>query len=263
MTQELRTIKALWIGGSLGQIEHLCLTSFLACGHDVELFTYEDVGNVPSGVTLRRGEEVLSADKIFRYAKGGSVAAFSNWFRYELLYREGGIWVDTDMICLKPLDIHTDLFFGKEASNKYNTAVLGADPGHGLFQFMAKQSESPNNFLPYDRTKIKIRKLIRKYFKGNQRKYIKWGEIGPNGLTNAINHLGLADRALPVTSFYPIHFSCWDTIFDETYPEIEKYFPDTYAIHLWNEMTNRKPGFDKNGSFPSNSLFEALKRRYL
>ena len=30
----------------------------------------------------------------------GSVAGFSNLFRYELLRRDGGWWVDTDVLCL-------------------------------------------------------------------------------------------------------------------------------------------------------------------
>jgi hypothetical protein len=35
------------------------------------------------------------------------------------------------------------------------------------------------------------------------------------------------------------------------------------ALHLWNEMTRRQPGFDKNAPFPPDSLFERLCRRYL
>ena len=37
----------------------------------------------------------------------------------------------------------------------------------------------------------------------------------------------------------------------------------SYAIHLWNEMIRRKPGFDKDRTYPERSLIEELKRRYL
>ena len=37
----------------------------------------------------------------------------------------------------------------------------------------------------------------------------------------------------------------------------------SYGLHLWNEMSRRSPGFDKNGRFPPDSLFEQLCARYL
>jgi len=260
---QLPIIKALWIGGALGEIENLALRSFIACGHIVHLFTYDKVENIPSGVIVRDGNEIFPKNEIFYYKSGGSVSAFSNLFRYQLLYKEGGIWVDTDVVCLKAFDIDSELVFGKEQSDKFNTAVLGAkEPHHPLFEFMTNHASSPNSFLPFDSVKTKRRKLVRKYLQGNNPGNIKWGEIGPNGLTNAVKYLGYENHARPVTHFYPIHPSCWDTIFDCTYPSISTYFPDTYAIHIWNEMTNKKSGFNKNATFPENSLIEALKRKF-
>jgi hypothetical protein len=92
---------------------------------------------------------------------------------------------------------------------------------------------------------------------------LRWGETGPEGLTRAVEYFGYLDRALPVTAFYPIHYKCWNNIFDTTYPKPEPYFPDSYAIHLWNEMLRRKPGFNKDMTYPEHSLIEELKRRYL
>lgn len=258
----LPTIKTLWIGEALSPIENLALTSFLSCGHRVELFTYDEVQGVPKEVNIRDANEILGSENIFYLRKNRSVAAFADWFRYELLYKEGGVWVDSDVICLKPFDFEFDLFFGLEEWNQYNNAVLGAKPGHILFRFLADQAASPNNYLPFDSSRDRFRKFKRKYLKGDKKGNIKWGEVGPRGLTAAVEHFGLQQYGKPHTHFYPIHPTCWLSIFDGTYSSIEGNFGDTYAIHLWNEMMRRKPGFDKNSKFPENSLIEMLKRKY-
>lgn len=262
MGNQLPTIKSLWIGGALGQIEHLALRSFISCGHEVELFTYSPVKNVPTGVTLRDGNEILSFDKVFKYKKYKSYSGFSNWFRYKLLFDEGGVWVDTDVICLKPLAFNKELFFGKEETGQFGSAVLGGRAGNRLFDFMRNQSQFPNSFLPYDTLKIKIRKIKRKYIQGNQRSNIKWGEIGPAGLTKAIFYFGLEGYGLPVTYFYPIHSRCWDTCFDDTYSDPDKFFPHSYTVHLWNQMITRDPHFNLNVDLSTNSLFKSLIRKY-
>lgn len=258
----LPIIKTLWIGDRLGTLEQLSLTSFVKCGHAVELYTYGDVAGIPKNVTVRNAEDILSESKIFRHKNNGSFATFADWFRYEMLHKHGGIWVDTDVVCLKPFDFDLPLLFAKEGWNSINNAVLGANAGHELLAWMAKQASHPNDILPYDTRKDKQRKFKRKYLYGNKRGNISWGEAGPTGLTRAAHHFNLIDKALPHTSFYPIHPGNWESIFDETFPDIEKYFPDSYAIHLWNEMMKQKPGFDKNGTFPEGSLIECLKRRY-
>ena len=263
MDTRLRTIKTLWIGSNLGVIEQLCLRSFIECGHRVEIFIYQDVMGIPDGVTIRDANDILPEREIFFYRHKKSVAGFSNWFRYKLLYLEGGIWVDMDVICLKPFEFEQPLFFGREDIYRFNNAVLGAPKGSELMKFMMDQADSPNTVLPYDTIRQRRRKFFRKYFQGNDRGNVKWGEVGPLGLTNAIRHFGLDEHALPYTAFYPIHPLCWDAIFDETYSDIEAFFPNTYAIHLWNEMMRSKMDFDKNADFPENSLIETLKRRYL
>lgn len=255
-------IKTLWIGDALSELEQLALRSFLACGHEVQLFTYGPVKGVPDGVVLREAAAILPEASIFRYKHSNSVAGFANWFRYKMLFEEGGIWVDTDVICLKRFDFSAELVFGREEYQKFNNAVLGGEKGHPLFQLMMNQAASPNDFLPFDNGRDKRRKLKRRYLQGNHRGNLKWGEVGPLGLTRAIHYMKLEKFGLPYTAFYPVYPKCWDAIFDNTYPSPEKYFPESYAIHLWNEMFRSRASFDKNGQFPADSLIEALKRRY-
>src|SRR5206468_3047474 len=44
----------------------------------------------------------------------GSLAAFSDLFRYRLLLDQGGWWVDADVFCLKPFDFTAPYVFGAE-----------------------------------------------------------------------------------------------------------------------------------------------------
>lgn len=93
----------LWINedpssrSDLPEMQLMSLRSFLSFGHKVILWTYTPISNVPSGAEVRDGTEILKLDYNV-YEK----RYFSNVFRYHLLFRLGGWWVDTDVICMKP-----------------------------------------------------------------------------------------------------------------------------------------------------------------
>ncbi len=70
-------IQSLWIGGSLGKMEQLSAKSFIDHGHTYHLYTYGKVENIPEGVIVKDGNEIVPKSEIFRY-KNGSLSAFSN-----------------------------------------------------------------------------------------------------------------------------------------------------------------------------------------
>ncbi|MEM1325246.1 MAG: glycosyltransferase [Bacteroidota bacterium] len=115
MTQQ-DVIHSLWIGTQLSHLELLTLRSFVAHGHDFQLWVYDELETeVPEGVTLQDANEILDRKHIFRYREGdigkGSVAGFSDIFRYKLLYEKGGWWVDMDVTCLRPFEFDTPYVF--------------------------------------------------------------------------------------------------------------------------------------------------------
>ena len=67
-------------------------------------------------------EELSSAPWQFR----------SDVARYEILHRFGGVWVDVDMECLRPIDdLVAPAFLGWEVQGRWaNNAIMGAEPGH-------------------------------------------------------------------------------------------------------------------------------------
>jgi hypothetical protein len=76
------------------------------------------------------------------------------------------------------------------------------------------------------------------------------GRPGPLDSRRRPGHLGCASRAQPFWHFYPIHYQNWHTVFDTTLRERANLLDGSYGLHLWNEMTRRQPGFDRDGRFP-------------
>jgi hypothetical protein len=191
------------------------------------------------------------------------MAAFADWFRFQVLHDQGGIWADTDVVCLKPLKYPQAELFGWEDSTTINVAVLGLPPGHELAVWMLECWRHPDRVLPYDSRRTRRHKFKRRLRPGDSRPYIGWGEFGPKGFTQAVRHLGCEHLALPYWHFYPIHYQNWNVIFDEGLKDNPMVIEASSTLHLWNEMTRRTVGFDKNSVFPVDSLFERLCARYL
>lgn len=255
------TIQSLWIGSELSAIEHLCITSFLYHGQEYHLYVYDDVKNLPPGVILKDANEILPRSQIFTYAKIGGYGGFADWFRYCLLYKYGGYWVDTDVVCLKPFDFSNEIVFGQVGPSYMGNGVLRFPVQSPILKQLITLCEKPNQFMPWDNLVMKFGK-VRRILMGNRPNNILHAETGPHAITNLLTHHGLIDNAKPFYYFYPTAGVQWQAAFDGTLPYTLEFFANSYTIHLWNEMM-RQAEFDKNGTFPPNSLFELLKRRYL
>lgn len=263
MSNKLPIIQSLWIGPTLTLNEQLCISSFLHHGHEFHLYCYDHVQGIPEGTIVKDANTILSSDSIFQY-HSGSYAGFADWFRWELLSKYGNFWVDTDVICVKPFQFSSEIIFGLEQNDLVCPAVIGFPKGHQLCSFLANVCKNPFNPLPYD-TKKKKRKKLKYRLLGRGREKIGWGEAGgPIGFTKALKYFNLYSQAQSHLAFFPISPLHWDTIYDRTYEnESINLFTNTYAIHLWNEMSRRKQGFDKNDRYYSSSLIEKLRAKYL
>jgi hypothetical protein len=263
----IERVQSLWIGNELSKLELLCLKSFLRHGHQFDLFLYKEISGIPDGVNVRDANEIIPESSIF--TTKGSYAIYSDFFRWKLLYDHGGVWVDMDLICLRPFDFTDKYLYGKEIADRANTAVLGFPAKDEFCLAMKEACENPLAINEFDPPKLikRKRKCSRLFRKKDPNEYIHWGHIGgPHGFTNALKHYGMFDLAKPFINFYPIHPENWDAFFlSGIYPEFNieaELFPKTYAIHVWNEFF-RRFNVDKNTTFKSDSLFEKLKKIYL
>jgi hypothetical protein len=251
-----------WHGAPLSRIERLSMASFLAHGHPVDLYVYEAPALPPAGVRLLPAEEILPRALLFTHRRTGSFGSFSDWFRYRLLKERGGIWADADVVCLAPLSYSQAEIFGWQDTRVINNALLGLPAAHELAVWLADCCENPNKLLPYDPWAVRLRKLRRRYFAGNRRDRVRWGEYGPKGLTQAARYLGYTDRALPAAHFYPVECNDWQSMFVSRVDTQPPWDTESRTVHLWQQMMRAAPGFDKNARFPEDSPFEQLWRRY-
>jgi hypothetical protein len=76
-------------------------------------------------------------------ARGRSFSEVCDLVRYEVLRRHGGVYVDTDVECLRPLDgllAGVEAFAAWETDHRVGTAVLGAVPGHPIVERAVREA---------------------------------------------------------------------------------------------------------------------------
>lgn len=240
-------IQSLWIGERLSVMERLCISSFLYYGHEFHLYVYDNVKDVPSKTILKDASKIIPADKIFKYKDHNSYAGFSNLFRYKMLLEKGGYWVDTDIICLKPFSSKPKNLFSSEKMRlwqgrvKTNCGVIKVNKGADIMQYCY---EKANSIDPQTLT---------------------WGDTGPNLMAQAVRAFKLQNYVVSPITFCPVNFWQWKRLISESlivnWLENKK-INNSQAIHLWNEMWRRN-GVNKDGVFPSSTIYEQLKRKYL
>lgn len=261
----LPIINMLWIEDSLGLMEQLAITSFLKNGHEVRLFTYGEGNNVPAGAKVISAESILPKSKIF--LQQGSYAVFADYFRWELLVKHGGVYCDTDVICIKPFEFDQEVVIG--AQNEYGhdeyltPTILMVPKGHEIAKHMVSCARHPLWPRAYDsKEKLKQKfKFIRNF---EFPKAIGWGETaGPWGLTRAFYHYKWENlfNVQPRNVFYPVHYSEVKKFLEPGALSIEGLPEECKAIHLWNEMWTHK-GLNKEVVPPENSLYWQLLKKY-
>lgn len=240
---KLPPVQNLWIGSSLKESHDLSIRSFLAWGHPYHLYVYEDVAGVPRGVELFDAREILPREKVFAYRVGpgkGSFSAVSNLFRYLLLYKNGGWWVDSDLICLRPLDLaHPYVFatetLGLEQDKTLASCAIRVPPRSEVMRYCVDQASKMNPDT------------------------LEWGQAGPRLLHEAVMSLGLGHYQTPSWYFNPLP---WTEFHRITGPGSSAMLPrQGYAVHLYNEMFRRHQ-LRLDCCHPT-SLYQTLLERYL
>ena len=232
-------IQGLWVGTSLPIMQRLSLTSFLANGHAYDLYVYDDISDIPTGVRLRDAREIMPASEIFRNASHDTFATFSDIFRYRLLFERGGWWSDTDVICLRPFNFVDDYIFSSEhrilngvVKEVATITVMKAPQSSALFEQLYNLSVERG------------------------RDNLEWNELGSDLLGALLERHKLHHAVQRARTFCPIPMGGFERIID---PSVRFVFEAaTYAAHFWHEGWRRKM-LDINACFPKDCLYEQLK----
>ena len=245
----------LWIGEDPGAVERACLQSAVRHGHRVALYCYRAPATPIPGVEIRDAAAILPEDKIIRY-RNGSVALFSNWFRYELMRHDVGMWIDADLYFVAPLDTRPDWIVGMQDRKMANMAVLKTPPDAPILDDLLAPFE--RGARPAGLSLRQRATLLRRRLRGERVTLadMPWGVTGPNALTVLLRRHGLMGLALPSEVLSPVPYLQADWVLRPDVALEDVVRPGTVAVHLWNELI--KPHKDKPA--PAGSFLERLQR---
>jgi len=154
----------------------------------------------------------------------------SDILRYELLYQFGGMYIDADSFCLRPLDDLIDEKFNNNPNHTYNgfaayesekhrgdlvaNGVMGSTQYSSSMLILIRDLHSTNWVLP------------------------AWQATGPLFLTEKIKKYKLPIGILPSATFFPYHFDDRDQPKDNEALRNELRKRNSYTHQLWGSTHN-------------------------
>jgi hypothetical protein len=213
------TAHFFWHGPPLSGYERACLASFREHGFRVVLWSYAGV-QAPIGIERADAREVLPEAHLGRWNQAGvpgSLPAFSNAFRYQLLADHDGWWFDTDNLCLRPVEdfaaIPVDRFLAcRQTDGQTGCGVLKA----------------PDRTVPTLCTEELTRRGT----------VVGWGDLGPKLVQAVMAEEGI--EPVPPAYFYAVSYEQGDlALRPDRADEVAEACRDSYSYHYWHEIIRR------------------------
>lgn len=185
-------------------------------------------------------------------AKSDKKYAFiADFVRFRALYEYGGIYLDTDMLLLRSLDIflqHT-FFMGFEDDVHVNMALVGAEKGHPLLLEILKKYENSPQLNDFKVITSMVTPLVKNYFGTLDTKIVQQKD-------------GVA--LYPFDYFYPVPYDV-----NAKLEQISDYLTEnSHSAHLWYKswydefsyfsIQEYKKGFKLLGERLSKNPFQPL-----
>jgi hypothetical protein len=201
--------------GPLDPLRRTCLRSQVAAGHKVTVYSFEPLAQLPDGVGNAEAEAILPhsfSEKLRPPQPDGSwrdwtILQFSDFFRMRLMARGAGLWLDADVLLLKPVEIDAAKpYFAWERPRQLGNSVLYLPADHPIvmaFEELIEQEELTPDWLAL---RHRLTFVLRQLRGGSNRlSDIRIAIYGPASLTALARRAGELHRALPQKSFYAVH----------------------------------------------------------
>ena len=201
-----RTIHYCWYGGKpMAPMLQECLESWKRHLPDYQTVCWDETNSPLEACPFVR--------EAFRLKKWAFV---SDYVRIHALHECGGVYLDTDMLVLKPLDplLSHRAFAGFQDQREVNMAIFGAEHHHPFVTACLRWYQSA----AFDPQKPPIiPEVISMLFRNH-------------GLTTNARQSVCDVDLYPSEYFYP-----WPFVGYKDNPEFRSYIkPESFAVHLWN-----------------------------
>src|SRR3979409_257626 len=145
--------------GPLDALRQICLRSQVAAGHKVTVYSFEPLAQLPDGVGSAEAEATLPhafSEKLRPPEPDGrwrdwTTLQFSDFFRMRLMARHAGLWLDADVLLLKPVEIDpAKPYFAWERRRQLGNSVLYLPPHDAIvaaFEDLMEQDELTPDWL--------------------------------------------------------------------------------------------------------------------
>src|SRR6267154_2087732 len=201
--------------GPLDALRLTCLRSQVAAGHKVTVYSFEPIARLPDGVGNAEAEAILLhafSEKLRPPGPDGvwrdwTILQFSDFFRMRLMAQGAGLWLDADVLLLKPVEIDpAKPYFAWERPRQLGNSVLYLPPDDSIvaaFENLMEQEELTPDWLTL---RHRMTFTLRKLRGGSNRlSDIRVAIYGPASLTALARRGGEIEHALPKQTFYAVH----------------------------------------------------------
>jgi hypothetical protein len=201
--------------GPLDALRRTCLRSQVAAGHKVTVYSFDALPGLPDGVGNAEAEAILPhafSEKLRPSGLDGSwrdwtILQFSDFFRMRLMALGAGLWLDADVLLLKPVEIDpAKPLFAWERTRQLGNSVLYLPADHSIVKayaaLMKQQELTPEWLALRHRLTFALQRL-----RGGSHRLsdIRVAIYGPAALTALAKRANVLRNALPKKSFYAVH----------------------------------------------------------
>ena len=222
------TAHMFWAKGPISELEYLCMKSFIDKKYKLLVWSYDDGLEIPPEAKLRDANNVIDESKLF-LNRQGSYAGFSDYFRYKVLNRFGGLYSDTDVIAVRPAtELPKSQFLVTEHSkqNTFKSYING--------NVIYNPTPSKGNVID----------LALAYTRRFPKEDIQWSEIGPALLSAIVSIYPRHDFVIQPPMFAnPIPW--WECPQKLLQDDLSILDDNCFFFHCYNE-TWKRAGIDKN-----------------
>lgn len=260
----LPEIGTFWMGTRLSFLEQLCLKSFADLGHKITLYAYEPIVNVPEGVEMRDGREILDEDVYREFKNLGAPAIFSDKFRLHMLAKTNAIWVDCDAYAWAPFP-DVEYIIARDTPGRLASGILrlpkNSEALRLYIDFVASSYPVlPNGWPNYPHTKsfaIPVANTLHI----TEMEMWSWG---PVALTYFLLKTGEIKHEMKGELFYPLPGLGINRVFrsnERILGEIKQ--DECLSVHFFGSLLRRKVRARyPEGNLPENSFLVALCEKH-